>query len=61
MAREKPYFREVVAKIIEDTGKKEFGVYDVMEYMNIGYNRAKEEYMCGSRRITVFQLASKLL
>lgn len=60
MAREKQYFREVVAEIIEATGKRELGVYDVKKYLRVGYNKA-QEYMDGNKTITVFQLASKLL
>ena len=60
MAREKMYFRETVAEITEATGKKILGVYDIMEYLKIGYNKA-QEYLDGEKNITVFQLASKLL
>ena len=60
MAREKPYFREVVAEIIEATGKRELGIRDVMGYMKVGRSKALE-YMDGRCSVTVFQLASKLL
>lgn len=60
MPREKEYFRDVVAEISEKTGKIELGVRDVMAYMNVGYARAKK-YMGRADKITVFQLASKLL
>ena len=60
MAREKEFFREVVAEITESTGKMILGVYDVMEYLHIGHNKAIE-YFDGEKKITVFQLAQKLL
>jgi hypothetical protein len=60
MAREKEYFRDVVAEIIEETGKKVLCVDDVRKYLKVGTNKAKE-YFDGEKRITVFQLASKLL
>ena len=60
MAREKMYFRETVAEITEVTGKRILGVYDIMEYLKIGYNKA-QEYLEGNKTITVFQFASKLL
>lgn len=60
MAREKAYFREVVAEIIEATGKRVLGVYDIKAYLKVGHNKALE-YLDGEKTITVFQLASKLL
>lgn len=60
MAREKQYFREVVAEIIEATGKRVLCVDDVRKYLKISTENAKE-YFEGKKRITVFQLASKLL
>ena len=60
MAREKMYFRETVAEITEITGKRILGVYDIMEFLKIGYNKA-QKYLDGKKTITVFQLASKLL
>ena len=60
MAREKEFFRETVAEITETTGKRILGVYDIMEYLKIGYNKA-QGYLDGKKKINVFQLASKLL
>lgn len=60
MPREKEYFRDVVAEIIEETGKRVLCVDDVRKYLKVGTNKAKE-YFDGEKRITVFQLASKLL
>ena len=60
MAREKEFFRETVAEITETTGKRILGVYDIMEYLKIGYNKA-QGYLDGKKKINVVQLASKLL
>ena len=60
MAREKPYYRETVADIIERTGKMVLGVNDVKNYLHIGYNRAAE-YLGDEKNITVYQLAQKLI
>lgn len=60
MAREKEFYREVVAEIVEKTGKVELGVRDVMAYLKVGYPKALK-YMGGEDKLTVFQLASKLL
>ena len=60
MPREKAYFREVLADIVEITGKRILGINDVMKYLHIGKERARE-YMEGERKITAHQLASKLL
>ena len=61
MAREKEHYRDVVAEISEKTkGKMELGVRDVMAYLKVGYPKAMK-YMGGADKITVFQLASKLL
>ena len=60
MAREKAYFREVLADIVEVTGKRLLGVYDVKRYLKVGYNKAAE-YMGGEKHISAHQLASKLL
>ncbi len=60
MSREKPYFRETVADIIERTGKVVLGVYDVKNYLKVGHNKAAE-YLDGEKKITVYQLAQKLI
>lgn len=60
MAREKPYFREVVDHIVSETGKMRLGVYDIMRYMKTGHNKALK-YLDGKKEITVFEFASKLL
>lgn len=60
MAREKEFYRDVLADIVEVTGKRELGVYDIMDYMKIGYAKALK-YLEGRKKITAHQLASKLL
>jgi hypothetical protein len=60
MAREKEFFRDVVADIKESTGKTVLGVNDVKSYLKVGYKKALR-YLDGQKTITVFQLASKLL
>ena len=60
MPREKPYFRETVADIIERTGKVVLGVYDVKNYLKVGHNKAAE-YLDGEKKITAYQLAQKLI
>lgn len=58
--REKEHFRDVVADIIDTTGKRLLGVNDIKKYLNIGHNKAAA-YLDGEKTITAFQLASKLL
>lgn len=60
MAREKEFFRDVVADIKENTGKTILGVNDIRKYLKIGHNKAIE-YLDGKKTITVFQFAQKLL
>ena len=60
MAREKEYFRDVVADIVENTGKRILGVNDVRKYLKVGYNKAVK-YLDGNKTITAHQLARKLI
>ncbi len=60
MAREKEYYRDVVACITESTGKTILGVNDVRSYLKVGYNKAVE-YMDGQKKVSVFELAKKLI
>lgn len=60
MAREKENFRDVVADIVEETGKRMLGVYDIMKYLRIGHNKAIK-YLDGQKNITVHQFARKLI
>lgn len=58
--QEKKYYREVVADIKESTGKTLLGINDVRQYLHISYSKALH-YMDGEKKITVFQLAAKLI
>lgn len=60
MGREKAYFRDTLADIVEVTGKRLLGVYDIMKYLKIGHNKANA-YLDGKKTITAHQFASKLL
>lgn len=60
MAREKEYFRDVVADIIERTGKTLLGVNDIKKYLKIGHTKAIG-YLDGKKTITVYQFAQKLI
>ena len=60
MSREKANFRDVVADIVEVTGKRELGINDVKKFLKIGQNKAVE-YMDGKKKITVYEFAQKLL
>lgn len=61
MAREKEHYRDVVADIVENTGKRILGVYDIKDYLHVGYATALSYLDKGEKSITVFKLASKLL
>lgn len=60
VAREKEFFRETVAEIVESTGKRVLGVNDIKKYLGVGHNKAAK-YLEGNKKITVFQFAQKLL
>lgn len=60
MPREKENYREVLADIVEVTGKRILGVYDVKKYLKVGHTKALT-YLDGEREITAHKLASKLL
>ena len=60
MAREKEHFRDVLADIVENTGKRILGVNDIMKYLHIGRTKALV-YLDGEKNITVHKFASKLL
>ena len=60
MPREKENFRDVVADIVETTGKRELGINDVKKFLKIGQSKAVE-YMDGQKKITVYQFARKLI
>ena len=61
MSREKPYFREVVADIIERTGKTILGVNDLRKFLGVGHNKAVGYLEKGEKTITAYQLAQKLI
>lgn len=61
MSREKPYFREVVADIIERTGKVILGVNDLRKFLGVGHNKAVEYLDKGQKTINVYRLAQKLI
>lgn len=61
MAREKENYRDVVAEIIEATGKRLLGVNDIKKYLNVGYSKAVKYLDRGEKVISVFKFAQKLL
>lgn len=60
MAREKEFFRDVVADVVEATGKRILGVNDIKKYLHIGHNKAIQ-YLDGEKTITVHRFAQKLV
>ena len=60
MAREKEFYRDVLADIVEVTGKRILGVYDIKKYLKIGYAKALS-YLDGEKTITAHKFAQKLI
>lgn len=60
MPREKANYRDVLADIVDVTGKRMLGVYDIMAYLGIGYNNAIK-YLKNKKKITAHKFASELL
>lgn len=61
MAREKPYYREIVADLVERTGgKMTFTCKAIMDLLKIGHNKALA-YLEGKKEITVYELARRLI
>ena len=60
MPREKEHFRDVLADIVEVTGKRILGIYDIMKYLHVGKDKARV-YLDGEKSISAHKLASKLL
>lgn len=60
MAREKEFYRDVLADLKETTGKTILTTTDVQKFLKKRYSEARK-YMDGKRTITVYQLAQKLL
>ena len=60
--REKPYYRDVLADLIERTnGKMILNIKDTKELLGISRDKAEEILSRNVRTITVQQLASRLL
>lgn len=60
--REKPYYRDVLADLIERTnGKMILNIKDTKELLGISRDKAEEILGRNVRTITVQQLASRLL
>ena len=60
MAREKEFYRDVLADLKETTGKTILTTSDVQRVIKRRYEEARK-YMDGKKTITVYQLAQKLL
>lgn len=60
MAREKPYYRDVVEDIKETTGKIMLTTTDVQKFIQKRYSEARK-YMKGKKTITVYEFAAQLL
>ena len=60
MAREKPYYREIIADIAERSGgKMVFTCKSIMDLLKIGHNKAAV-YLDGKKEITIYELARKI-
>jgi dTDP-4-dehydrorhamnose reductase len=60
MAREKEHYRDVVADIIERTGKTMLNANDIRKFLQTRHNTAVE-FLNGNKTISVYQFASKLI
>ncbi len=60
MAKEKLCPVEVADDIFNITQKRILGVYDIMRFLKIGYNKAKK-YLDGKKEISVYDFARKLI
>ena len=61
MAREKPYYREVIADLYERSGgKMVFNCRAIMAVMKIGHNKACE-YLDGKKEISIYELARRII
>jgi hypothetical protein len=61
MAREKPYFREVVADICERSGgRMTFNCRQIMALMRVGHSKA-QDLLDGKKEISVYDLARKII
>lgn len=60
MAREKEFYRDVLADLKETTDKTILTTTDVQRVIKRRYEEARK-YMDGKKTITIYQLAQKLL
>ena len=61
MPREKPYFREVVADLVERSGgKMSFNCRSIMQTLKVGRAKALA-YLEGEKNISIYDLARKML
>jgi hypothetical protein len=61
MAREKQYYREVVADLSERSGgKMTFNCRSIMQTLKIGRSKALA-YLEGEKNISIYELARKML
>ena len=61
MAREKPYYREIVADLSERSGgKMTFTCKAIMDLLKIGHSKAIS-YLDGKKEITIYELARRMI
>ena len=60
MPKEKENFRDVLADVVEVTGKRMLGVYDIKKYLRVGHSKALT-YLDGEKTITAHKFAQKLI
>ena len=61
MAREKPYYREIVADLSERSGgKMTINCRSIMGTLKIGHEKA-QAYLEGKKDISIYELARKLI
>lgn len=61
MAREKAYYREVVADIYERSGRKmTFTCKAIKDLMKVGHSKAVE-MLGGKKEISIYELARKII
>lgn len=61
MPRENENYRDVLADVVEVTGKRMLGVYDIKKYLRIGHNKALTYLDDGEKTITAHKFAQKLI
>lgn len=61
MAKEKPYYREVIADIYERSGgKMVFNCHSIMDTLGVGREKAIK-ILAGKREISIYELVRKLI